>query len=218
MKILAAIPMKSSLNEHLRERMWANATKMKNQHPVNIDLAIYENEPAEAVPDRDHPDYVMARSRNLAAARNALLDRYLTNDFDYVLWIDADIVAYAPSLGLDLIAETDERAIIAPTLLIEGTSVYYDTFTHIDADGIQAKAAFPYFEDRRRMVPMSCVGGCYIAPADIYKNERYKPSPGAGMEHLTLMQYAIQNGYSIYVSRANRVYHANLPAWGEAYH
>lgn len=214
MNILAAIPVKKSLNEKLRERMIQQADELAKQPDVTV--AIHENEPiVEAIAGRS--DYVLKRSMNLCHARNTLLDKYLKPEHEYVMWIDADIVNYPEDLPHRLLREV-EVGICAPMILIEGTERYYDTYTHLDWRGTPARAAAPYFDDDGDLVAMSCVGGCYLIPAEIHRAMHYTPSGGPGMEHLTLMRVAKKMGFDIYVSRRVKVYHADLPKWGEAYH
>lgn len=212
--VLVAIPLKKSLNEKLRERMNYLSGQLNKQ--TGMKVVIYENEPiVEEIQGR--ADYVFKRSMNLCHARNLLLEKYLKPEHRYVLWIDADIVDYPPDLAY-LLFEKAEKGIVAPMILIEGTEEYYDTYTHIDYRGNSAKWYKPYFDINHNLIPMSCVGGCYLIPARIHRAAKYTPYGGPGMEHLNLMKKAMKMGFPIYVSRQVVVYHAQLPKWGEAYH
>ena len=214
MNILAAIPVKKSLNEALRARMAIQADALAKQNGITV--AIHENEPVvEAI--RGRADYVLKRSMNLCHARNSLLDIYLKPEHEFVMWIDADIVDYPEDLALRLLREVSD-GVIAPMILIEGTDRYYDTYTHIDLKGTPARAATPYFDVDDDLIPMSCVGGCYLMPAEVHRAMHYTPSGGPGMEHLTLMRVAKKMGFDIFVTRRVKVYHADLPKWGEIYH
>jgi len=210
MNVLTAIPVKSTLNKRLRERLYTNVAWFEGV------VAMHENTPQET-PVRSRSDYVLIRSRNLANARNELLGAYLKPEHTHVLWIDADVVEFPSNLAQQLLSISDHD-IVAPMLLIEGTDRYYDTYTHVEIGNRPAQAEAPYFYSEADPVRMDCVGGCYIIPAEIFKTQRYEPWGGLGMEHHVLMENARRQGYIVYVTRKVKVYHANLPLWGEEFH
>lgn len=214
-KILVAIPVKKGLNDKLREKMQGKVSALQEAHP-EVDVCIHENEPI-VTPVRGSSSYVMDRAKNLANARNLLLDHIELDKYTHILWIDADIVKYSVDLPYHLLS-VSQTDIVAPMLLIEGTNVYYDTYTHIEAWGRPADPHPPYFYSQENLVEMQCVGGCYIIPAEIFKTTRYQPYGGPGMEHYYLMEAARRQNYKIYVTRNVKIYHANLPAWGEEFH
>ncbi|MDP2293046.1 MAG: hypothetical protein Q8M22_17830 [Actinomycetota bacterium] len=72
--------------------------------------------------DRWHPSIQLERRRVLALSRNHLLFNALTDDIDWVLWLDADVVEYRPdivglltSLGRDIVQPHCVRAWGGPT-------------------------------------------------------------------------------------------------------
>lgn len=215
--VLVAIPMKSSLNDQLRQRMLDQVERLPtNNGSLKVELGLYEHTP-KSEPQKGSPSYVLQRSINLCAARNELIAEHLEPHHDWVLWIDADIVEYPADLPLRLLKGAPP-GIIAPMLLLEGSSHYYDTFTHVDAHRRQASASPPYFENGAQFVEMSCVGGCYIMPADILRKWQYTPHDGPGMEHWKLHQMASAHGIRVIVRKDVRVFHAYLPRWGEEFH
>lgn len=148
-----------------------------------------------------------------AAARNAMLDLFLTDEHTHVLWIDADVVDYPPDLATRLHA-LDPTGIIAPMVLIEGTNRFYDTRGFEDIDGARACYLPPYFHDDSALIPMRSVGTCYLAPAALYQaGARYDVTPHE-TEHYSLCGRAAR----VSATRDVVVYHAELPRWGERWH
>lgn len=147
-----------------------------------------------------------------AAARNAMLDRYLRPEHSHVLWIDADLTSYPPDLAAQLLA-IDPDGIVAPFVLIEGTDRFYDTRGFVDLEGRRALPWPPYLMGGDR-IPMQSVGCCYLAPARAFQPSRYAPIHGH-TEHYSI---CAAFGGLIWAARSVTVEHANLPRYGEPWH
>jgi hypothetical protein len=144
-----------------------------------------------------------------AAARNAMLDVYLTPAHTHVLWIDADVVEYPVDLASRLY-NLDSEGIIAPLPLVEGTTRLYDVYGFVDSKGRRREKPYPPYP----VGPMQSVGTCYLAEASIYQEgARYSPTEGH-TEHYSVCRLAPR------VSSTDQVvvYHADLPKYGEAWH
>jgi len=202
-KVLVAIPYKKSLNEQLYARMAVLSTRLSVNNPEYvIDVVRMENDVKgiDGDPFSAH-----------AAARNWLLDLYLT-DHALVMWIDADLVDYPPNI----ITLLDNECVTAPIVLIEGTNQFYDTYGYRE-NGKQVSSSSPYFESSEKLVDLDAVGCAYLIPASVYKDNRYKTTPGQ-TEHYSIMQSAKAMGIRIVCDTQVTAYHADLPKYGEAWH
>jgi Anp1. len=142
-----------------------------------------------------------------AAARNAMLDLYLKPEHTHVLWIDADVVDYPADLATRLHA-ADSDGIVAPLVLIEGSTRFYDVYGFVDSKGRRMEKPYPPYMD---MSVMSSVGTCYLCPASVYHaGARYGPVEGH-TEHYSVCAKAGR----VSVAGDVVVYHADLPRWGQ---
>lgn len=209
--ILVLIPVKPTLPPALQERAVQLLAALEIQereigeHTIAAHIRTCP-EPGDGRPFSGH-----------AAARNAMLDAYLTTEHTHVLWIDADLVEYPADLATRLHA-IDAGAIVAPFPLIEGSARFYDIRGFVEVDGQRAR---PWGEHLSGgdLIPMQAVGCCYLAPASVYREgkARYEPTP-SHTEHMSVCQAARAGGTLVWASRRTIVYHANLPAWGEDWH
>jgi len=151
-----------------------------------------------------------------AAARNRMLDLYLRPQYTHVLWIDADVVAYPADLVTRLHA-IDQCAIVAPFVLIEGGARFYDTYAFVDAEGRRAEVGGDELAGGD-LIPMSSVGTCYLAPAALYQDGARYAATEEHTEHWSICQAARARGIAVWATRRIVVYHAKLPAYGEAWH
>ena len=165
-----------------------------------------------------------------AEARNELIDRYLRDEHEWVLWFDADIIT-APENLLTTLMDVAERrgplAAVAPMVWVERIAEgqaaipvggwFYDTGGFQTADG-----KFADFEHgvmgAGDEIEMASVGCVYLVPAALYRmGLRYRPQ-GGEVEHLSFFREARKVGATVWSTRKANVIHAYLPKWGEGWH
>lgn len=218
MRLLVAIPYRTMLHPVLRRRMDALAAALPLDNAVDgwrVDVACYPN--AETRGEDEDPYAPHAR------ARNALLAAHLRPEHDAVLWLDADLTYYPPLLPRLLAAQQPLGGIVAPQVLIEQTDRWYDVYGFRGLAGQPFAPERPYYPgvptyDERLRCEVASVGSCYLAPAALYRaGALYAPTDGH-TEHWSVMQACRRTGGRIVVAPGLKVYHAALPAYGEAYH
>lgn len=209
--ILTLIPVKPNIIPGLRERAIALLKALRDREHERGEHTIEAH-------IRDCPEVGDGRRFSPhAAARNAMLDRYLHKHHTHVLWIDADLVGYPPDLPSWLHA-IEPAGIVAPLPLIEGSARFYDVLGFVEPDGRHAHPWPPYLRDEGELVAMQAVGACYLAPAELFQSGlRYEPVPSQTEHYSVCIAHAVA-GYRVSATRAIQVAHADLPKWGEPFH
>lgn len=225
-RILVAIPLKPTLNLGLKRLAFEKAMALSTANAPHELTVQFDFRPVAGLPGDNTPWSRVAR------ARNALLDSVRVEAFDYVLWIDADVVDYPPNLPSRLLA-ANPGGVTAPMVLIEGSDVFYDwaAFIMKGKDHIAP-------HDRRRMggrnmdprppywpaqptgdvVELDCVGTVVMVPTRMYlEGARYEDHP-AFTDHYPICKKMRELGGKVCVDRTTTVRHADLPKWGEAWH
>lgn len=161
-----------------------------------------------------HPSLYMRH----ATVRNYMLDRYLTEEHDAVLWIDSDLIEYPADLPTRL-AEFGERTIVAPLALLSPSAGWPGRFYDIGGfieKGNRARMWRPYFEQQGEIIELDSVGCCYLAPAALYRaGVRYSPPvTDYYVEHHSVMTEARRRGYRVCCLTTTHVIHAWLPDFG----
>lgn len=139
--------------------------------------------------------------------------------WDYVWWVDADVVDYPPNICATFIAH-NPTGITAPLPLIEGSERLYDTLGCIDAQGRHLAHEAPYWpeETKERLVPMQCVGMAMLVPAWIFQKTGV-PDCGEGFPGwAAACEFARQQDLPVMLDRFTLAQHAALPDYGHAYH
>jgi len=153
-----------------------------------------------------------------ATVRNYMLDTYLTEAHDAVLWVDSDLIDYPADLPTRL-AEFGDRAIVAPLALLSPASGWSNRFYDIGGfieHGNRARMWPPYFEQQGDVIELDSVGCCYLAPAQLYRDGvRYSPPvTDYYVEHYSVMAEARRRGYRVCCLTTTCVMHAWLPDYG----
>ena len=152
-----------------------------------------------------------------AAARNQFIDLYLDERFDYVLWIDIDLIDYPADLIeclMDVSLEHD-GAIVAPMVWDERRT-FYDIGGFIK-DG-QWSDQYRGVLGSEDIEQMDSVGTCYLVPAWLYRRGlRYAPK-AHDIEHLSFCEAARGLGVQVLAVRNINILHPYLPNYGEAVH
>jgi len=154
--------------------------------------AFLDGGPMESLPEDARP---LSKTSRL---RNRLLDSLNISDWDYILWIDADVIEYPPDLPWLLIKD-NPGGVTAPLVLIEepgpeGPNQFYDTTaftlkgradfdmenTHPYVEGRSVNKLKPYIpvtnetggesEHDQDLVDVDGVGTVYILPASLFED------------------------------------------------
>lgn len=184
MRILILIPTKPTLCQALRSRSIELTARLPDGNPDHELIIVHDYRKVESLPT---DKTAWAR---VTRARQALLDSFhlLIFKFDYVLWIDADVVEYPPDMPSRLI-EANPDGIAAPMVFVEGREArFYDWAafiqsgrSHIEpANPVQIKGRnlahdAPYWDveppDRTfghmGIMPMDCVGTIVMIPSNL---------------------------------------------------
>lgn len=152
-----------------------------------------------------------------ARARNAVLDAIDLGAYDYLYWIDVDMVQW-PSGLIDWALDYNPDGISAPAVVLHRyVDRFYDTWGFIHQGQVAALYP-PWFASDGPVLDMESVGCCYLLPAQIYRDgARYQDTPGA-TEHYSVMQAARSQGRRVLANLEIRAVHAYLPDYGEALH
>ena len=234
MNILILQPIRPSNPPALRAVADALLARLPAANP-GVRFDIRQDDVALEIPP--HPSLYMRH----ATVRNYMLDRYLTEDHTHVLWIDSDLIDYPADLptrlaeigpyrskDADLVRAycTDmgipirpRPVIVAPLALLSETSGwprrFYDIGGFIER-GNRARMFPPYFEQQGEVIELDSVGCCYLAPAELYRdNVRYVPPvTDYFVEHYSVMAAARRRGYRVCCLTTARAIHAWLPDYG----
>ena len=163
----------------------------------------------------------------VAVVRNQILDDGLWRHFSHMLWIDADVVKFPPTIIEDLLA-ANSLGVAAPVDIIEGTQTFHDWAAFIyqgrdhiypecrdNLPGRNIRIEPPYFPTREAVTLMDCVGTVTLVNTEIYASgARYEDHP-AFTDHYPICKAARDMGRGVCVARNCIVEHANLPWYGE---
>src|SRR4051812_2647850 len=110
--ILVMIPVKPTLHETLRFRCASLATALPRYNPkhefaIHFDARAIQPEPGDCRP-----------WSKVTRIRNKMLETSQWREFDYILWIDADVIGYPLEMPTTLV-ESAQDGIAAPLVLIE---------------------------------------------------------------------------------------------------
>jgi hypothetical protein len=211
--ILLCTPYRPSIHPALLERWKANAEALAaapgHASVTEISALLMPFDGGSEIDD--------GRFSAHARSRNAVLDAINLDDYDYLYWIDADIVAW-PSGLLSWALTHNPEGVSAPAVTLDRCGDrFYDILGYLE-DGVGARMFTPWFNQGGRIVTLESVGCCYVIPAAVYRGgARYQDTPGA-TEHLSVMAAASGQGRPILANLGLRAIHAYLPDYGEALH
>lgn len=209
MTVLVPMPVKPGLNQEIENRMMTNLQELSMHGPRDLEVVIDHT----AFPRHDEGENFFAR---LARMRQYMIDTYLKPEHHDVLWIDADIVSYPPDLYQQLRAVDDH--IISPIVLIENTTQNYDTAGFRESYHNRSSMDPPWFGQPGPVVDLFSVGGCVLVPAWLHRVKGFYAQPDDDETWNTEWSSICQAGGGAKCDTRIKVYHANLPKYGEEWH
>lgn len=226
MKILVCIPIKPSMNAKLKGICIQKAHSMVGHNPDHAISFLFDYSPIGAEP-KDYTPW-----SRVTRARNMMLDKINVQAFDYLLWIDADVVEYPPDMPSRLIA-ANPRGVTAPLILIEGSDRFYDWAafvikgkSHIEPTnkaqlyGRNLRHEPPYWPNlpTDNHLELDCVGTVTLVSTDVYMSgARYVDHPSF-TDHFSICEAAKSIGGKVVCVRDCVARHADLPKYGEQWH
>jgi len=140
-------------------------------------------------------------------------------EWDYVLWVDADVVEYPADICSRLLSQ-NPGGITAPLPLIEGGDRLYDTLGCVDVDGRHLANDAPYWRTppTDRFVEMQGVGMCLLVPGWVFAKSGVPECGPAFAGWMAACRLARESGLRVGIDRETIAYHADLPKHGLAYH
>ena len=236
-KVLIIIPIRPGLNETIRAMALAAAFDMMGANPSHELSYLIDNQLEPKQPG-DGPVWA-----KVARVRNRILASINLSAYDYLLWIDADIIAYPPDMPTKLIAANPD-GMTAPMVLVENSTRFYDCAGFIQKGRSHIEPNNPRFLRGRNLmhdppywfpappvdevVEMDCVGAVTCIPTEMYLQtigpkdilvapyDEHEPS---FTDHWPLAQRVRNRGQRVRVHRGVTAFHANLSQYpGEGWH
>ncbi len=225
MSILTMIPIKPNNHPDLTKTIVQIGDELVKNNK-DLELNFYMND-EPSLPTDSRPWSKVAR------IRNKMLDSCNWKNYDWLFWVDADIVEL-PSCAPSQLIEVAKNGIAAPMILAGKTNTFYDWAAFIQAGTSHIEPTNrwrvprrnidplpPYFNEELvhpAVVSMDCVGCCYIAHTDIFKTGvRFEDHP-AFTDHFPICQRAREMGRPVVVDESIIARHAWLPYYGEKWH
>jgi hypothetical protein len=204
------IPTKPGIVPRVRDRAFACASALLDdtRHEISI---WFDSRPIPGNAPRTKKN-TMARNRMLAEVH---LDKY-----DYLLWIDADIVAYPLNMPW-LLIEANPNGVSAPLVLMEHSVNFFDTGAFVKHGGYSTppcterrhmQRTYPYFPDGEHpeyVVEMDGVGAVTMVPTDIYKAGAKYEHNLDWTQHHSICRKAREMGRKVVACRHIVAFHAN---------
>jgi len=224
--VLAIIPIKPQMNPQLKWMAMERAYAMVGENPA-LDMGIFID--ARAEPSQPGDCRVWSK---VARVRNKVLGSIDLAKWDYLLWIDADIIEYPPDLPARLI-EANPEGMTAPIVLVEESNRFYDWAAFIIAGKDSVRPADrsrivgrnlqhepPYWpeEPKEELVEMACVGAVTMVPTWVYRQGVTYLDHPAFTDHYPIARFVRDCGKRVICHRGVKVAHAELPRYGEAWH
>jgi hypothetical protein len=241
-RILSIIPAKPSLHPELCKAFWRNAHAMTTASLEWCDFAVMvDSTKVPSEPGDFRPWSKVAR------IRNRILDSLNLSQWDYFLWIDADVIRWPAHLP-KLLMDANSTGVTMPMVFVDTAAHpekkewpprFYDTSACVmkGCDGIEptnrknirgrnVEHLPTYWFDRQGrgivhredVVEMDCVGTVTLVNADIYRSgARYEDHP-AFTDHYPICKKARDMGRRVCIVQSVVAWHAELPDFGEEWH
>jgi len=234
LRVAIMVPANPRLHPRLKSIMHDNLHAILDANPqLNMRLFV------DSGPVAEHPGDLRPLSKT-SRLRNRMLDSLDLDKFDYLVWIDSDVVEIPPDLPTALIT-ANPTGVTAPLVLIEepgplGPNQFYDTTAFVlkgRADvavnvtdpyvvGRSIEMFPPYIPDKKdgsELVEMDGVGTCYSIPTSIFKEGGARFQDHARLtEHFSVISKAHEMKVPVLLHMGLTVRHANLPKYGAGWH
>lgn len=224
MNVLVAIPIRPTQHPALKAACFQRALALTDANPGCHFQFVFDLRPVDGKPTDCRPWSKVARARNRIVKECAL------DSFDYVLWIDSDVIDYPPDMPTRLIA-ANPGGMTAPIPLVEGFDRrFYDWSAFIrkgtchirptewinlpgrNVGHVGWEECFP-----DPVTEMDVVGTITMVPAIVYKTVEYEDH-AAYTDHFPICNGVRALGQKVCAVRDVIVTHANLPLYGEQWH
>jgi hypothetical protein len=230
--VLVIVPRKPALHQAIRDRNdGAIRNMIQARGNAELDFAVLlDQRPAPPV------GQVRTPWTKVAAVRNRLCDEICLEAFDYVLWIDSDVVGFPPELPA-LLIESNPQGISAPMVLIEGTQRFYDWAAFLEEGSSHLAPRDPHLIPGRNLsdqppywfngtpatdiVAMDCVGTIVCVPGRLYaaiSGRAPYEDHYSFTDHFSICRFWRLEGHKVTVDRRLVAGHADLPLYGESWH
>jgi hypothetical protein len=220
------IPVKPTLHETLRFRCAALATALPRYNPQHQFAVHFDSRPIPPEPGDCRPWSKVTR------IRNKMLETSRWEEFDYVLWIDADVVGYPVEMPTTLVESAGE-GISSPLPLIEGSMRLYDWAGCVVKGGdiiqptnrnrlvgrnLQHEPPYWPTDPKQDVVEVDCSGTCMMIHTSVYHSGvRHEDHP-AFTDWYPICKRARDMGKKVVIDRRIHLFHAELPRYGERWH
>ena len=156
-------------------------------------------------------------SARIGGIRNDMVASNLRDHHTHVLWTDADLTDYSPSVVSELLARCPD-GIAAPMITVEGHPNWmYDTFG-FSKDGKPTTANLIEWKLQGWSHDMDSVGVFVLVNADIYRDGAIHTEWPGLTEWVSICQHAKKMGRPVKCYTDLSVVHAYLPDYGEVWH
>jgi len=146
-RVIVMFPKRKEIHPRIDELAQSALNALRDGNP-NLDLSLFIfDEHVPKIASDGRPLSKTVRIRNIMMSRIQM-----AKEFDYVMWIDSDLVAYPPDLPSKLI-RSNPHGVTAPLVLLEepgplGTDQFYDTTAFVLKCTVNPSDPSPYLEGR----------------------------------------------------------------------
>jgi len=148
----------------------------------------------------------------LAILRNAALEAFRETGGGWLTFIDSDLVDFSADI-LDVLTAAD-KDVISPTVYIEGTDQFYDTFSFRTAGDLNFAPNITYPPEP---FPVESVGSFVVMRRKVAEKVDF-PVDGRDGEWVRFCEEARRKKFEVWCHGGVRCYHADLPSHGGKFH
>lgn len=205
--ILLLIPVDKRIPQNILMRTKRMAHAMKESCKATIDIVFDDRGPGNGIKQKTR-DSLAPFVGKMADIRQEIVDEHLRPEHTHVMWIDADIIDYPPTIADDLVARNYD-GISAPMVLMEGTvGRFFDIAGFVEKGG-WCNIFPPHFKQAGPKYELDSVGAFYTVNADIYRNGAKHTYSKEYTEHYSVCQDAIEMGRKVMAYEDLAVWHFN---------